>query len=214
MNQQLLHAERLSLLESLSRRQVLLIDELLIEADCTAKQKQEQEMKMQEKTMTLEQERAAEIQQKLAELQEQGKAEQAQLQLAIEEKMAAMEEANRRGKEERERIAKEKAELAAEKAALNALAAEKQSLEARWVEELRKKEQEMSTKAELLAKERVQRNEAMAELALLKAQLAQAKRDQETAFQQVPPVHPPLSSLPPPSLPLDKLPCHPRLETG
>jgi hypothetical protein len=89
------------------------------------------------------------------------------------------------------------------------------------VEKLRKKEQEISTKEELLAKERVQRNEAIAELALLKAQLAEAKRDQETAFQEVPPVHLRLSPLPlpflsplSPSLPLDKPPCHPRLETG
>jgi hypothetical protein len=222
LNQQLLHAERLSLFESLSFRQVLLIDELLNEADHTSNT-EHREKKMQEKMTAMEQERAAEMQQKLAALQEQAKAEQAKLQLAVEEKMAAMEEANRRGKEERERIAQEKAKLAAERSALDALAAEKQSLEALW-EELRKKEQEISAKEELLAKERAQRNEAMAELALLKAQLAQAKRDQETAFQEVPPVHPPLSPPSPPlsallsplspSLPLDKVPCHPRLETG
>jgi hypothetical protein len=196
LNQQLLHAERLSVFESLSFRQVLLIDELLNEADRTANTEQ-REKKMQEKMTAMEQERAAEIQQKLAALQEQAKAEQAKLQLAVEKKMAAMEEANRRGKEERERIAQEKVKLAAERSALDALAAEKQSLEALW-EELRKKEQEISTKEELLAKERAQRNEAMAELALLKAQLAQAKRDQETAFQEVPPVHPtPVPPFPP-----------------
>jgi hypothetical protein len=96
-----------------------------------------------------------------------------------------------------------------------------------------KKEQEMSTKAELLAKERAQRNEAMAELALLKAQLAQAKRDQETAFQEVPPLFPtltpltpvphlppvpplrPLSSLSPlPLYPLDKPPVIPGYPEG
>jgi hypothetical protein len=128
-----------------------------------------------------------------------------------------MEEANRSEKEERERIAQEKAKLAAEKDALDALAAGK----SRLVEELCKKEQEMSTRVELLAKERAQKNEAMAELALLKAQLAQAKRDQETVSQEVPlpfptltpltpvlhlppvPPLPPLSSLPPsPSIPL------------
>ena len=43
----------------------------------------------------------------------------------------------------------------------------------------------MSTKEDLLAKERAQKNEAMAELALLKAQLVQAKRQQETAAQEV-----------------------------
>ena len=79
--------------------------------------------------------------------------------------MAATEEANRREN------------------ALDALAAEKPSLEVLW-EELRKKEQEISAREEFLAKERAQRNEAMAELALLKAQLAQVKRDQETAFQE------------------------------
>jgi hypothetical protein len=140
----------------------------------------------------LEQERVPEMQQESAtlllrqrsrELHELAKAKQAKLQLAFEEKMAAMEEANRSEREERERIAQEKAQLAAEKSALNALAAEKQS---RLIEDLRKKEQEMSTKAELLAKERARKNEALAELALLKAQLAQAKRDQETAFQEVP----------------------------
>jgi len=187
--------------------------------DLETQLKQEQEKNIQEKMTALEQVRAAETQedsamillrQRSRELQEQAKDEQAKLQLAFEEKMTAMEEANRRENEERERIAQEKAKLAAEKAALDALAAEK----SRLVEELCKKEQEMSAKAELLANERAQKHEAMAELALLKAQLAQAKRDQETAFQQVPPVIPPLSSLPPPSLPLDKLPCHPRLETG
>jgi hypothetical protein len=218
LNQQLLHAERLSLFESLSlRRHVLLIDELLNEADRTANTEQ-QEKKMQETMTAMEKDRAAEMQEKLAVLQEQAKAEQARLQLAVEEKMAAMEEANRRGNEERERIAQEKAKLEAEKAALDALAAEKQSLEAQW-EELRKKEQEISAKEELLAKQRAQRNEAMAEIALLKAQLAQVKHDQETSFQEVPPVHPPpVPPSPPsllfplsPSLPLDKVPCHPRL---
>ena len=62
---QLLHTERLSLFESLSLRQALLIDELLIEADRTANTEQ-REKKMQEKMTALEQERAAEMQQKLA----------------------------------------------------------------------------------------------------------------------------------------------------
>jgi hypothetical protein len=207
LNQQLLHAERLSLFESLSFRQVLLIDELLNEADHTSNT-EHREKKMQEKMTAMEKEQAAEMQQMLAALQEQAKAEQAKLQLAVEEKMAAMEEANRRENEERERIAQEKAKLAAERSALDALAAEKQSLEALW-EELRKKEQEVSAKEELLAKERAQRNEAMSELALLKAQLAQVKRDKETAFQEVPLVHPPPVS-PAPSLPpLSPLPSLP-----
>ena len=169
------------------------------------------------------------LRQRSRELQEQAKDEQAKLQLAVEEKMAAMEEANRSEKEERERIAQEKAKLAAEKDAVDALDAGK----SRLVEELCKKEQETSTKVELLAKERAQKNEAMAELALLKTQLAQAKRDQEAAFQEVPlpfltlnpltPV-PHLPSVPPlPPLPLSALslntthnkpPCHPRLPGG
>eukprot|EP00802_Teleaulax_amphioxeia_P015767 Tamp_15866.p1 GENE.Tamp_15866~~Tamp_15866.p1 ORF type:complete len:477 (+),score=187.51 Tamp_15866:69-1433(+) len=159
--------------ENLEKEQELRMQELLMETDRQASKKVAEAKEQQEK----------EMQEKMAALEHEAKAEQAKLQLAFEEKMAAMEEANRKEKLERERIAEEKAKLAAEKEALNAIAQEKQSLEALRTEELSKKEEEMSMKETLLAKERAQKNEAMAELALLKAQLAQAKREQETASQ-------------------------------
>jgi hypothetical protein len=99
----------------------------------------------------------------------------------MQEKMTAMEE--ERAAEMQQKLAALQEQAKAEQAKMQLAVEEKMA-------------------AELLANERAQKHEAMAELALLKAQLAQAKRDQETVSQEVPLPFPTLTPLTPvPHLP-------------